>query len=92
MIAAGMNVNDLELTISYRDGAFIGEVTLREDARLGVLHLPRGYRFRCFVSRRFETSEVVGLLRQAGWLIYETAVEPDSDHMTVVASRAEEPL
>jgi L-histidine N-alpha-methyltransferase len=92
MIAAGMNVSDLELAIIYRDGAFVGEVTLRRDARLGGLRLPRGYSFRCFVSRRFRTGEVVGLLRQAGWLIYETAVEPDSDHMTVVASRAEEPL
>ncbi|GIM97372.1 hypothetical protein Ato02nite_091650 [Paractinoplanes toevensis] len=92
MLAVGMNASDLDLSIAYQDGIFVGEVTLRKDAHLGFLRLPRGYSFRCFVSRRFDPGEFVGLLEKAGWSIYKTDVEPDSDHITVVASRDEEPL
>jgi L-histidine N-alpha-methyltransferase len=92
MLTVGMSLNDLDLTIIYRDGSFVGEVTLTKDVRLGGLRLPRGHSFRCFVSRRFASGEVVGLLEQAGWSIYPAAVKSDSGHMTVVASRDEEPL
>ena len=92
MLAAGMNASEMDFSIEYRDGAFVGEVTLPHGARLDDVDLPCGYRFRCFMSRRFDSTEVIRLLEGAGWAIYETDLEQDSDHMTVVASRAEEPL
>jgi L-histidine N-alpha-methyltransferase len=90
MIVAGMNPNELEFTVDYCDGAFIGEVTLLSRSRLDDKDLPAGYRFRCFMSRRFERDQVVEIFRQAGWLPDVTAIDEDSNHMTVVASPAEE--
>ncbi|MBM2615855.1 L-histidine N(alpha)-methyltransferase [Actinoplanes sp. LDG1-06] len=90
MFAAGMKAGELEFTVDYRDGAFVGEVTLLRSARLDGVNLPSGYRFRCFMSRRFESADVVHLFESAGWAICSAFVDQDSDHMTVVASRAEE--
>ena len=90
MIMVGMNANEMDFSIDYRDGAFVGEVTLPRGAQLGEVRLPSGFTFRCFVSRRFERAEVARLFTQTGWTLYSAEVASDSDHMTVVASRAEE--
>jgi L-histidine N-alpha-methyltransferase len=90
MLTVGMNASEMDFSIEYRDGAFVGEVTLPEGAELDDVDLPRGHRFRCFVSRRFESGEIIRLIERAGWSIYSADVEPESDRMIVVASRAEE--
>ena len=89
MIAVGMNANEMEFSIEYRDGTFVGEVTLPRGAQLDDVRLPSGFTFRCFMSRRFERADVIRLFARTGWALYAADVASDSDHMTVVASRAE---
>ena len=90
MIAVGMNANEMEFSIEYRDGTFVGQVTLPQGAQLDDVRLPSGFTFRCFMSRRFEREDVIRLFARTGWTLYAADVASDSDHMTVVASRAEE--
>jgi L-histidine N-alpha-methyltransferase len=90
MLTVGMNASEMDFSIEYRDGAFLGEVILPDGASLDDVNLPRGHRFRCFMSRRFESGDVIRLAERAGWSIYTAEVERDSDRMIVVASRAEE--
>ncbi|WP_436537070.1 L-histidine N(alpha)-methyltransferase [Actinoplanes sp. HUAS TT8] len=87
LLAAGLRSADLEFEVDYHDDAFIGRVTLLRDVRLDDKPLPHGYQFRCFLSRRFDADEVVQMVEKAGWSICRTAIDWDSDHMTVVASR-----
>jgi L-histidine Nalpha-methyltransferase len=90
MTAVGMNASEMDFSVEYQDGAFVGKVTLPRGARLDDIRLPSGFTFRCFMSRRFERDQVVDLFTLNGWHLYAAEVKADSDHMTVVASRAEE--
>jgi L-histidine N-alpha-methyltransferase len=90
LLAAGIHENEMTFTVDYRDGAFVGEVTMASAARLPGLTVPRGYRFRCFMSRRFDSGEIARTFARAGWPIASAAIDQDSNHMTVVATRAEE--
>jgi len=91
MIDAGISPGEMEFTVEYRDNAFIGEVTLPYGTRLGDVVLPRGHRFRCFMSRRFDVNAILRLFEKTGWSVPTPIVDPGGDHMTVVASRIEEP-
>jgi len=91
MIDAGISPGDMVFTVDYRDDAFIGEVTLPYGSRLGDVVLPRGHRFRCFMSRRFDVHTILRLFAETGWSVPTPIVDPGGDHMTVVASRIEEP-
>jgi len=87
LLAAGLNLTDLDLTLRYDDSAVVGEVTLLRDARLDDMDLPGGHHFRCFLSRRFGRDEVVRLIEQTGWSIRAAQVDETDHHMTVVAAR-----
>jgi hypothetical protein len=85
--AAGIDLNDIELTIRYASGVVVGEVVFRRSVKVGETTVPAGHALRCFCSRRFTKDDVATLFDSTGWLIGNAALDSVGDHMVLTAYR-----
>ncbi|MGW0505349.1 L-histidine N(alpha)-methyltransferase [Micromonospora sp. NPDC003241] len=86
LLAAGLTDAELEFVLSWQDGVVIGEAVLRRSVVMGDHPLPAGHRIRCFQSRRFRPSDVIGAVREAGWQVRDVVSAPGGSHLVVTAS------
>jgi L-histidine Nalpha-methyltransferase len=87
MRAAGVAADQVDLRVTLADSTVIGEAVLRAPVELAGCQLGAGHTVRCFLSRRFDATQVPNLFDRTHWSCRPVVIDDDGRHAVVVGMR-----